>query len=172
MTTSTSDQLRQILTVVTSALKAVSKSHRVAIEQAIQQEVSRHLRELEADRLRREIKEGSWHDGRIDCVAGNGVISELGVGIERFDYGEKDEISSPETAASDLRTHKLKSQDVDAVRALPIIVLKNYSSSMSRGSPLKEEILDVLAGWAAKLAENQVSEFVPKVFLHWRQWTA
>jgi len=150
--------------VVTKALKAVSKSHRATIEHAIQQEVNRHLRELEADRLRREIREGSWHDGRIDCVAGNGVISELGVGIERFDYEEKDEISSQETAASDLRTHKLKSQDVDAVRALPIIVLKNYSSSMSRGSPLKEEILDVLAEWAAKVVENQVSDLRLKWF--------
>ena len=121
------------------------------------------MRELEADRLRREIREGRWHDGRIDCVAGNGVISELGVGIERFDYGEEEDRFGEETAASDLRTHKLKSQDVDAVRALPIIVLKNFSSSMSRSSPLKDEMLDVLAEWAVKLSENQVSGFLPKV---------
>lgn len=28
---------------------------------------------------------GLVHDGRMDCVAGNGIMSELGAGIERGD---------------------------------------------------------------------------------------
>lgn len=38
--------------------------------------VSEKLRRLDL------IKRGAWHDGRLDCVAGNGVMSELGLGEE------------------------------------------------------------------------------------------
>ncbi|KAJ6470268.1 hypothetical protein C8R47DRAFT_1298951 [Mycena vitilis] len=35
-----------------------------------------------------KIRRGVFHDGRIDCVAGNGVMSELGIGDERMDEDE------------------------------------------------------------------------------------
>lgn len=29
------------------------------------------------------VKENNLHDGRLDCVAANGIMGELGMGIER-----------------------------------------------------------------------------------------
>jgi len=157
MSTSTQDQLRQVLTVVTSALNSVSASRRAYIKKDIECEEARRLKGLEAEQRREAVKNGTWHDGRIDCVAGNGVISELGVGIERFDreYGEKEtgNVVEPER---ETKKHDSKVQeDIDAIRALPIVVLKNFSST-SKTSPTKDEMLGVLAQWAAALIENKV----------------
>lgn len=161
MSTSTQDQLRQVLTVVTSALNSVSASHRAAIKKGIEYEERRRLNGLEAGQRRQAIRRGIWHDGRIDCVAGNGVISELGVGIERFDGGYEDKDNEnarePET---EIKKQNLRQEDIDAIRALPIVVLKNFSST-SKASPAKDEMLGVLAQWAAALVENKVWSHLP-----------
>jgi hypothetical protein len=48
-------------------------------------------------------------------------------------------------------------EDVQTVGALPIVVIRNYAS---KGGTNREEVLDVLASWAATLAENQVGDSV------------
>lgn len=48
------------------------------------------IKSQEDEQLRERIQEGLWHDGRIDAVCGNGVMSELGVGIERFREADAD----------------------------------------------------------------------------------
>lgn len=45
--------------------------------------------------------------------------------------------------------------DVNAVRALPIVVLKNYNAGK------RDDVLDVLGQWAAGLVDNQVRFHVP-----------
>jgi len=160
MSTSTQDQLRQVLTVVTSALNSVSASRRASIKRDIECEEGRRLEGLKAEQRREAIRHGTWHDGRIDCVAGNGVISELGVGIETFD-GEYDEKETGNAREPERETRKQDSkvqEDIDAIRALPIVVLKNFSLT-SKTSPAKDEMLGVLAQWAAALVENKVGSF-------------
>jgi len=77
-------QLRSILDVVGNALKDVS-TH----AQEDQQEAVRHAEDKiriaqEHEDRRQLIMQGGWHDGRLDCIAGNGVMSELGFGEERM----------------------------------------------------------------------------------------
>jgi hypothetical protein len=162
MSTSTQEQLRQVLTVVTSALSSLSTSHLAAREKEIEREERRRLDELETEQRREAIRHGTWHDGRIDCIAGNGVISELGVGIERFDgdYEDGEKIWSTGEKELEGQRQKLRTQqDIHAVRALPIVVLKNFSLR-SKASPTKDEVLEVLAQWAAALVERKVCNYL------------
>ena len=146
---------------MTSALKSVSSSHRRSIQRAMEREERRRLEGIERERCRKQIIQGSWHDGRIDCVAGNGVMSELGVGVERFEAEDEDGNDSgglPEKQEQERESPKTR-EDVDAIRSLPIVVLKNYGTT-STASAVKEEMLNVLSQWAAALAENQVRQFI------------
>ena len=108
---------------------------------------------------RQAILNGTWHDGRLDCIAGNGIMSELGVGDELFDSDNG--IRAPsETSQMDLEeqekaTRRQKTlEDLEAITALPIVVIRNFASNVGRAT--REEVLQVLAQWAATLAENHV----------------
>jgi hypothetical protein len=89
-------------------------------------------------------------------VAGNGVMSELGIGDELI--GDDDAVAhdvsgkSPEYAEETDRKQKIK-EDLEAVGSLPIVVIRNYAAKIGSS---REELLEVLAQWAAMLAENQV----------------
>jgi hypothetical protein len=75
-------QLRSMLDIASNALKDVSlhgQEHRKHAQEYAQNEIE--LAAAQAAEMQ-EIKLGIWHDGRLDCVAGNGIMSELGVGIE------------------------------------------------------------------------------------------
>jgi len=145
---------------VTSALKSVSSSHRRSIQRAVEREERRRLEGIERERCRKQIIQGSWHDGRIDCVAGNGVMSELGLGVERFEPEDEDGNGSGLSEKQEQERENPKTrEDVDAIRSLPIVVLKNYGTT-STASAVKEEMLNVISQWAAALAENQVREFI------------
>jgi hypothetical protein len=109
----------------------------------------------QADELRKknELRMGIWHDGRLDCVAGNGIMSELGIGDELF--GERDMVGP---LLVDVRGPDKEKQGVPLiapVASLPIVVIKNYSTKIGSS---REELLGVLAHWAAMLAENQVGD--------------
>lgn len=156
MSTSTQEQLRQVLAVVTSALSSLSASHLRAREKEIEREERRRLDELETEERREAIRHGTWHNGRIDCIAGNGVISELGVDIERFDGDYEDEEKTRSTGEKEGQRQNLRTrEDIHGVRALPIVVLKNFSLR-SKASPTKDEVLEVLAQWIAALVERKV----------------
>ena len=137
------------------------------------------------------IRRGGWHDGRLDCVAGNGVMSELGYGIEPLnekDLGGTRTISSPSTstvpissssdtagpsssAASNEPGHEghhhingvctvgATATDIDAeaeaIRTLPIVVLKNFAQKSARG-----DLWNVLSEWGAGLIENKVAHVI------------
>lgn len=248
LSTSLPAQVQQVIGVVGSALAGVSESYRAQIEKQVRKERLREEREEEERRRKERVKRGEWHDGRLDCVAGNGVMSELGVGDERLYGWEDDEpavdvtkgkheadsepklgdpdldekkagepeehgdatapssitekvegwraslpnvpslssvslpsVSLPDTSSltSKLfgssstdpkpsaeekpdqdretpRTPQGSSSEAEAVRALPILVIKNFGSRTG-GNKDAEEVLSALATWAAGLAENQVS---------------
>jgi len=164
-------QIKQVLEVVGSALKETSESRREAQKDAIRKaEEVREQAMAKVDRTER-IKRGIWHDGRLDCIAGNGVMSELGLGEEELTENDTGmAIQQVETPSSIGTTPLLvdpiatksammqkQASEVDAERdyteSLPILVLDNFTQ---KGNT-KAEIWNVLAEWAAGLVENKVS---------------
>ena len=101
---------------------------------------------------------GVWHDGRLDCVAGNGIISELGVGDESFSEGDGLPFlhmeEHPEEDGREFARKQRTKEEMEAVGVLPVVVIRNYAAKV--GSSRDEQVLAVLARWAAMLAENQV----------------
>lgn len=87
-------------------------------------------------------------------------MSELGLGVERFEPEDEDGNGSGLSEKQEQERENPKTrEDVDAIRSLPIVVLKNYGTT-STASAVKEEMLNVISQWAAALAENQVREFI------------
>lgn len=158
MSNSLSDQLQQILIVVGTALKGVGASHRADIKRKIKNKENKLVeKEIEARKLD-QIRRGTWHDGRLDCVAGNGIMSELGIGDELI--GDYDGMAlirvedRPEKEDAEELTRKQRTQEeLEAVSAMPVVIIRNYGTKI--GSR-RDEFLTVLAQWAAMLSENQV----------------
>jgi hypothetical protein len=172
-------QLRQVLETVAGALKDVS-SH---IEQSHQDELDVQTRSAavkrEQEKRRQLIIRGGWHDGRLDCVAGNGVMSELGLGDEPVWEGDLDAKppalmddlapiageAVPPTAASlrealpTLPAPVVKDVQLDAdsehIKALPIVVLKNFATKSAKG-----DAWNVIAEWGASLIENRIAHVI------------
>ncbi|KAJ7366501.1 RNA12 protein-domain-containing protein [Mycena albidolilacea] len=154
------EQVREMLAVVRRSLKHVKSSHqRYAIRlmrQRARQEESEKIHAVRSERIQR----GTWHDGRLDCVAGNGVMAELGLGDERM--GDDDDIvlasvkQEEGCEAVDTRRKQKSKAEIAAVDGLPIVVLRNFDA---RGSN-RGEVYDVLAEWAADLVENQLAHVI------------
>lgn len=75
-------QLRQILEIVGGALKDTSNHVREGHKQVRKDKEDEERMNEERRRRLDLIRRGAWHDGRLDCVAGNGIMSELGLGEE------------------------------------------------------------------------------------------
>lgn len=160
------DQLKQILEVVGLALVNVNRSLRKATKQEFKSRREAEARNIEEARRTERIRQGTWHDGRLDCVAGNGIMSELGVGDEVFSaedsdggIGEEDgafmmeELKKEKEVEGELRRKERTAEELETIAALPIVVIKNYGA---RGSVYREELQNVLSQWAATLVENKV----------------
>jgi hypothetical protein len=136
---------------------------------------------MEEERHRRLdlIKRGAWHDGRLDCVAGNGVMSELG-------YGEEPTLDTDLFAAKvappmmddtapiageavpptfeslpliPLPVEDKSATDVDEeaefIKTLPIVVLQNFAQKAGKG-----DVWNVLAEWGSSLVENRIAHVI------------
>ncbi|KAJ6618269.1 RNA12 protein-domain-containing protein [Mycena sp. CBHHK59/15] len=156
------DQVREILDVVRTALKGVISSHQRDIQRQIQREVHAAERAHAACVQRERIRRGTWHDGRLDCVAGNGVMSELGVGDEWMEddvaiaLDAADEVAEKRQSEQETAKKQKGKAELEAVGALPIVVIRNFAA---RGSN-REEIYNVLAEWVATLVENQYAHVI------------
>ncbi|ORX33380.1 RNA12 protein-domain-containing protein [Kockovaella imperatae] len=160
-------QLRSVLDVVGTALKDVSAHTREKHQESIDK--ARKCAEVEVEESRRQalIRRGGWHDGRLDCIAGNGVMSELGLGQEPTFDGDLAidnviEISEPATAAKPSARRSASAyppEDLDVeseyIQALPIVVLKNFAQKSARG-----ELWTVLSEWGAGLVENKIAHVI------------
>ncbi|KAJ7684746.1 RNA12 protein-domain-containing protein, partial [Mycena polygramma] len=155
------DQVREMLAVVRTGLESVGSSR----QQEVMREIRREAQAKERARMGavkiEKIRRGVFHDGRIDCVAGNGVMSELGIGDERMD--DDDDVAFTQEAEKDRRLEdqdtrkkQMGKAEMEAVGSLPIVVVRNFAA---RGSN-REEIYDVLAEWVASLVENQLAHVV------------
>lgn len=174
LSSSLNDQLKQILDVVGRGLSRVNSSHRTRHDREIKQAGLKEERSKENDIRREKIEAGLWHDGRIDVVCGHGIMSELGVGIERFTEADADppravaaetEVfnekggrvenrPSGDKQAEQAKQRQEHAEDLQSVEAMPVVIIKNFDSK--GGGARKEELLEVLAQWAASLAEGQV----------------
>lgn len=151
--------------MVGTGLARVNTLHRRASDHAVKAaHVASQRREEEA-RLRTRIREGRWHDGRLDCVAGNGVMCELGIGDEEFGDSEagvsgssdkKDEQEGGEKHKDTRETERRQPsvEHMQAVESMPVVIIRGFESK--GGGSRREELLNVLAHWAATLEENQV----------------
>lgn len=161
------DQLKQILEVVGSALINVNRSLRKATRQELTAQRDAEARKIEESRRAGRVRQGTWHDGRLDCVAGNGIMSELGVGDESFSIADSDvdvngedekfamELKKEKEVEDQLIRKERTAEEVEALAALPVVVIKNYGA---RGSVYREELQKVLSQWAATLVENKVGD--------------
>jgi hypothetical protein len=165
--------VKELLSIVALALKntTIHERSRSAREAQSSADAERRIEE-EKQRCGRMMRT-TWHDGRLDCVAGNGVMSELGGGDELMRADDFDMFSAdvgvggvPSKGIQSFEKSeigaeygdnkpKIPLQDVEALETVPIVIIKNYSTK--RG---KDEVLSVLANWAASLVENQVSMLV------------
>ena len=57
-----------------------------------------------------------------------------------------------------IKQKQKRSEDIQTIETMPVVIIKNFESK--GGGARKEELLNVLATWAASIAENQVSQFV------------
>lgn len=145
------DQLKQILEVVGRSLSNVHAYNEKQVEdEAKRQESLRQQRE----RLS-QIRRGEWHDGRLDFVAGTGVMSELGIGDEKFGPNDVDagvgEVESRDAVGIDHENEP--NEDLAAMRGLPVVVIRGFEDKIGG----KSEFLDVVAQWATNLVDNKVS---------------
>lgn len=149
MSVSLTDQLKQILDVAGRSLSNVHAYHEKQVEEEAKRQES--LRQQQ-ERLR-QIQRGEWHDGRLDCVAGNGIMSELGIGDERFGSDDAD-VCVEETEPLDLKVEDESKSggDLDAIQGLPVVVIRGFEDKVGG----KSELLDVVAQWATGLVENRV----------------
>ncbi|KAF8556910.1 hypothetical protein OG21DRAFT_506541 [Imleria badia] len=164
------DQLKQILDVVGSALIDVNRSLRRATKQEFKSHREAEVRKIEEARRAERIRQGTWHDGRLDCVAGNGIMSELGVGDEVFsaegsndglDEGNEafmmEELKKEREVEDELMRKERTAEDIEAIATLSVVVVKNYGA---RGGIYTEELQKVLSQWAATLVENKIAHVV------------
>lgn len=151
MSSSLPEQLKQVLDVVTAALQRVASTHRAEIQKEVQNQERIETRRKQEEQRRRAILAGTWHDCRLDSIAGNGIMSELGVGDELFSEDKElppqnsDQIQENPTKATQVL-------DDGGIDPLPIVVIRNFAA----GSSTREDALTVLSQWVASLVENQV----------------
>ncbi|KAJ3787851.1 exonuclease [Lentinula aff. detonsa] len=134
---SVDEQLQQILDTVALALRNVSEKQHKDIAKKIQ--TREHNKPAEqSDKAEKSRKEESQN--------------------EKGNTPDIDQKQAQESQTSSTKTRKKKEKDVteiQAVEALPIVVIRNFA-----GKAVREDLLDGLAQWAAKLAENQIAHVI------------
>lgn len=148
------EQLKDVLDVVGSALRGVNSSHADRIRSASARERTAERRRLDAAVRLERIRRGVFHDPRLDCVSGNGLMSEVGIGDERLEDDFEPRTTWEVKTADHPENVKTRSEPpANDISGFPIVVLKNYDA---KGAVKREAILNVLATWSAALVENQV----------------
>lgn len=149
--------MKQILEVVGSGLKRASAHELKRTQDSINSAQEHKIRQYEENERRASLHRATWHDPRLDCVAGNGVMSELGIGDELMRPNDYD--LNPESSKEAVRTDgdggngvQKTTSEIQALQVLPIVVIKNFATK--RG---KDDVLDVIANWAASLVNSKAA---------------
>lgn len=175
-----------MLDVVASALKDVSvhnKEHRERAAESRQDEI-----EMAADRAYESqlVQRGVWHDGRLDCVSGNGIMSELGMGVERVSPNDYDAAPVPlmdgnapiegegvppqsmstfEKTAAILAAYETPPADAPTEPELDsdAEMIKTLPIVVLRNfaqKPARGDLWTVMAEWGASLVENRIAHVI------------
>ncbi|GAA5941719.1 hypothetical protein JCM10213_008106 [Rhodosporidiobolus nylandii] len=167
-------QLKAILEVTSSSLSSIASSSRARAALALANNATRKEFQHEREAIAEQLRTDGVRDGRLDTVSGNGVLAELGGGLEEppagadkaVVEGEKVEIVGPRSAsfvkeASRAAKDQAEGKEADlpagAVERLPVVVIKGFSG---KGEAKQEMLYDVLSEWAAVLVENQVAHVI------------
>ncbi|KAK0210434.1 RNA12 protein-domain-containing protein [Desarmillaria ectypa] len=152
MNTSLAEQLQSILDVTEDALKNVGSSHRRALHKQTRLAEKERLKAADEVAALRK-KQG---DGSLDRTTGGGIKSELDTRDTLLAADAYLTKTSSETSAEEKVDKKRKpysAEDIEAVESLPIVIIKNFE----RGPGSSDELLSVLAKWAARLSEHQIA---------------
>ena len=120
-------------------------------------------RRRQEEQRRRAIFAGTSHDPRADCLAGNGVMSELGVGDELFrpedgDFVEESQtFNEKDSTSPELRpdSRARSPSDQQLLQSKPIVVIKNFATK--RG---QDAIIAVIAKWTASLVQGGIAHVI------------
>lgn len=122
-------QVKQILTISASALKDIADNTKAEQAQAFMAAEDRRKSKEDRSLIRKILERDGLRDGRIDCVSGNGVMSELGVGLEAEGDQEKTFTIAGPRSLSTARSiaQEADNDTIDAVQqTVPIIILKKW----------------------------------------------
>lgn len=145
-----------------SGLKGASLHESQRSKRKIKQ--AEEMERRRTDNIRRYalMQLGTWHDGRLDCVSGNGVMCELGIGDEFMRPEDYDVDLSALTDFDLTNSSEVKSAakqksptELQSLRSLPIVIIKNFATK--RG---KDSVIEVLSKWAATLANNKIAHVI------------
>lgn len=160
------EQLKAILEVTGSSLSSIATSIKARTAAAIEQSAKRKEESGQRKAIAEQLVADGVRDGRLDAVAGPGVVAELGGGIEGPAAGaEKEtsdhvkvEIVGPKSSAlvrAAAQEHCAIGCEQPAVsfERLPVVVIKGFAT---KGDKMQDVLWDVMSEWAAVLVENQV----------------
>lgn len=137
MSSSVDEQLQQILDTVAVALRNVGERQ----QKDYQKQVQRESKKSEADGRKDAAQSGESRNEKMDVASGDQSKQNTPCSVEA---GKKKESSD--------------ASDIQAVEALPIVVIRNFAGKAGSN---REDLLNGLAQWVSKLAENQVIRFRP-----------
>ncbi|KAM0787058.1 hypothetical protein ACM66B_006321 [Microbotryomycetes sp. NB124-2] len=150
-------QLKSILEVTSSALSKIAKEARAKASAAHDAaEKARKQHDLR-QKVVLQIQTEGIKDGRMDAVAGNGAMSELGVGVEQPSEDSPAVIIGPKSKATIRQLASGNTEVVESVPALPIVVLRGFAA---KGESKHDVLWQVMSEWAAALVENQVAHVI------------
>lgn len=143
-----------------TALQGVTSKHASSLASKQQKAALAEEQRIEKERRRERIRRGIDHDGRLDCIAGNGIMSELGFGDEMLGDLEADPVptstatSRKEGGDVGAAKHKKTHAPSENISGLPIVVIQHYSEKIGAK---RADVMTVLADWSAALVTNKVS---------------
>lgn len=153
-----------MLEVVGTGIKKASSFAVQDSEKKLRSAESAELRRREEAKRRAAMLRGTWHDPRLDCVAGVGVMSELGFGDELMRPEDQEgSFKNPSSvltdnektsAFSEARQPKTPSELLE-LKTKPIVIIKNFETKHGR-----DDVLGILAKWASTLVENGVAHVI------------
>jgi len=135
--------------------RSLNNVHEYSVKQVEDEAKRQESLQQQRERLN-QIKRGEWHDGRLDVVAGNGIMSELGIGDEKFGPDDADgNADGTEVLDGVADDHEAKSTGgLDTMGSLPVVVIRGFEDRVGG----KSDLLDVVAQWATSLVDNKVSK--------------
>lgn len=146
------EQLKQILTLTTKAIEKASNS-KFSTSKSEHAYLVSGLRKQAENEVRSNTSSFK-HDGRLDCLAGNGVMSELGVGLEN------DEIDDRVFSLALSRLENISNKDYDEekekVKSIPVVFVKNFDY---KGAD-KDILFEVISSWAANLITSKTAHVI------------